>query len=61
MKSATQSKPRNCLDGGIKCPSIKSVEALRFKKTSDEETRTFSQRIEPVKFYKYLKVDGDCQ
>lgn len=42
-------------------PSIKSVEALGFKKTSDEETRTFSQEIEPVKFCKYLKVDGGCQ
>ncbi|MGY3958354.1 GNAT family N-acetyltransferase [Aeromonas popoffii] len=39
--------------------SIKSVESLGFKRTGEEEYRTFLQEVEQIKFCKYIKKKGD--
>lgn len=39
-------------------PSIKSVEALGFQASNEQEHRTFAQESEPVKFCKYIKYSG---
>mgnify|MGYP005807253919 CR=1 FL=1 len=40
-------------------PSIKSVEALGFVKSSETDDRMFELETEPVKFYKYVKCSGN--